>query len=178
MTETAVKFRHLRTLVEVSRQQSVGRAAEVLHVSQPAVTKTLCELEAAVGAIVSNVSASAVQLEQAAGTLTRTAETTQSLSSQVAGASEEASSNMQSVATATEELSASVDEIGRRVRDSNRIADAAVRQAQETDGRIGKLSRAAQEIGGSPDPRLLLFRRAWRFVAHGCPVKCRLEYAT
>lgn len=105
------------------------------------------EFEAAVGAIVSNVSASAVQLEQAAGTLTRTAETTQSLSSQVAGASEEASSNMQSVATATEELSTSVDEIGRRVRDSNRIAEAAVLQAQETDGRIGKLSRAAQEIG-------------------------------
>jgi methyl-accepting chemotaxis protein len=105
------------------------------------------EFEAAVGAIVSNVSASAVQLEQAAGTLTRTAETTQSLSSQVAGASEEASSNMQSVATATEELSTSVDEIGRRVRDSNRIAEAAVVQAQETDGRIGKLSRAAQEIG-------------------------------
>ena len=105
------------------------------------------EFEAAVGAIVSNVSTSAVQLEQAAGTLTRTAETTQSLSSQVAGASEEASSNMQSVATATEELSTSVDEIGRRVRDSNRIAEAAVVQAQETDGRIGKLSRAAQEIG-------------------------------
>ena len=105
------------------------------------------EFEQAVGAIVSNVSASAVQLEQAAGTLTRTAETTQTLSSQVAGASEEASSNMESVATATEELSTSVDEIGRRVRESNRIAEAAVLQAQQTDGRIGKLSRAAQEIG-------------------------------
>ena len=105
------------------------------------------DFEAAVGAIVSNVSASAVQLESAAGTLTRTAETTQTLSSQVAGASEEASSNMQSVATATEELSTSVEEIGRRVRDSNRIAEAAVLQAQQTDGRIGKLSRAAQEIG-------------------------------
>ncbi len=105
------------------------------------------DFEAAVGAIVSNVSASAVQLEQAAGTLTRTAETTQSLSSQVAGASEEASSNMQSVAAATEQLSASVDGIGRRVRESNQIAEAAVLQAQQTDGRIGKLSRAAQEIG-------------------------------
>jgi methyl-accepting chemotaxis protein len=105
------------------------------------------EFEQAVGAIVSNVSASAVQLEAAAGTLTRTAETTQSLSSQVAGASEEASSNMQSVATATEELSASVDEIGRRVKESSQIADAAVRQAEQTDNRIGKLSRAAQEIG-------------------------------
>jgi methyl-accepting chemotaxis protein len=105
------------------------------------------EFETAVGAIVSNVSASAVQLESAAGTLTRTAETTQSLSSKVAGSSEEASSNMQSVASATEELSASVDEIGKRVRESNRIAEAAVLQAQQTDERIGKLSRAAQQIG-------------------------------
>jgi methyl-accepting chemotaxis protein len=105
------------------------------------------EFEAAVGSIVSNVSASAVQLEQAAGTLTRTAEATQGLSSQVAGASEEASSNMQAVASATEELTTSVDEIGKRVRESSQIAEAAVVQAQQTDGRIGKLSRAAQEIG-------------------------------
>src|SRR5215211_8008767 len=53
---------------------------------------------------------------------------------------------MQSVATATEGLSTSVNEIGRRVRDSNRIAETAVVQAEQTDGRIGKLSRAAQEI--------------------------------
>lgn len=75
------------------------------------------EFESAVGSIVSNVSASAGQLETAAGTLTRTAETTQNLSSKVAGSSEEASSNMQAVASATEELSASVNEIGKRVRE-------------------------------------------------------------
>jgi methyl-accepting chemotaxis protein len=122
-----------------NRASSAARRTELIRFAD--------DFEAAVGSIVSNVSASAVQLEQAAGTLTRTAETTQSLSSQVAGASEEASSNMQSVAAATEELSISVDEIGRRVRESNQIAEAAVLQAQQTDGRIGKLSRAAQEIG-------------------------------
>jgi methyl-accepting chemotaxis protein len=122
-----------------NRASSAARRAELIRFAD--------DFEAAVGAIVSNVSASAVQLESAAGTLTRTAETTQSLSSQVAGASEQASSNMQSVAAATEELSTSVDEIGRRVRESNKIAEAAVLQAQQTDGRIGKLSRAAQEIG-------------------------------
>ncbi|WFU17255.1 HAMP domain-containing methyl-accepting chemotaxis protein [Bradyrhizobium sp. CB3481] len=122
-----------------NKAASAARRAELIRFAD--------EFEAAVGAIVANVSSSAVQLEAAADTLTRTAETTQNLSSQVAGASEEASSNMQSVASATEELSSSVDEIGRRVKESSEIADAAVRQAEQTDGRIGKLSRAAQEIG-------------------------------
>jgi methyl-accepting chemotaxis protein len=103
--------------------------------------------ETTVGSIVSNVSAAAAQLEHAADTLTRTAESTQSLSSQVAGASEQTSGNIESVATATEELSASVGEIGRQVSESNRIAGAAVAQAEATDERIGKLSRAAQQIG-------------------------------
>jgi methyl-accepting chemotaxis protein len=122
-----------------NQASSAARRAELIRFAD--------EFEAAVGSIVSNVSASAVELETAAGTLTRTAETTQNLSSKVAGSSEEASSNMQSVASATEELSASVNEIGKRVRESNKIADAAVVQAQQTDERIGKLSRAAQEIG-------------------------------
>jgi methyl-accepting chemotaxis protein len=122
-----------------NKRASAARRAELIRFAD--------DFESAVGSIVSNVSASAVHLESAAGTLTRTAETTQSLSSQVAGASEEASNNIQSVASATEELSSSVEEIGRQVRESNRIAESAVVQAQETDGRIGKLSRAAQEIG-------------------------------
>ena len=122
-----------------NRANGAARRAELIRFAD--------EFETAVGVIVANVSASAVQLESSAGTLTRTAETTQSLSSQVAGASEEASSNIQSVASATEELSTSVDEIGRRVRESSQIAEAAVLQAQQTDARIGKLSRAAQQIG-------------------------------
>jgi methyl-accepting chemotaxis protein len=122
-----------------NRASGEARRAELIRFAD--------NFEAAVGAIVSNVSASAVQLESAAGTLTRTAEITEDLSGQAAGASEEASSNMQAVAAATAELSQSVDEIGRRVRESNRIAEGAVLQAQQTDARIGKLTRAAQQIG-------------------------------
>jgi methyl-accepting chemotaxis protein len=125
---------------EVQNQEAAAaRRAELIRFAD--------SFEAAVGSIVSNVSASASHLEQAAGILTRTAETTEGLSSQVAGASDEASGNIQSVASATEELSVSIDEIGRQANESSRIAEAAVGQAQETDGRIGKLSRAAQEIG-------------------------------
>jgi methyl-accepting chemotaxis protein len=122
-----------------NREAGAARRAELIRFAD--------NFETAVGSIVSNVSASSVHLEQAAGTLMRTAETTQGLSSQAAGASEEASTKIQSVASATEQLSVSVDAIGKQARESNRIAEAAVRQAQQTDMRIGKLSRAAQEIG-------------------------------
>src|SRR5437660_5318661 len=54
---------------------------------------------------------------------------------------------MKSVAADTEQLSASVEEIGRQVRESSRIAEGAVLQAAQTDARIGKLTRAAQQIG-------------------------------
>jgi LysR family pca operon transcriptional activator len=40
-----IKFRHLQTFIEVARLRSVGRAAEVLSISQPGVTRTIRELE-------------------------------------------------------------------------------------------------------------------------------------
>jgi len=103
--------------------------------------------EKAVGGIVETVSSSSTELEAAATTLTKTAETTQQLATTVASASEEASTNVQSVATASEEMAASVVEIGRQVQESSRISSEAVGQAQKTDERITKLSQAASRIG-------------------------------
>ncbi|KJC50535.1 chemotaxis protein [Bradyrhizobium sp. LTSP885] len=122
-----------------SREASETRRAELYRFAD--------DFEKTVGGIVSHVSSAAGQLESAAGVLTRTAAETQGLSGRVAGASEEASSNVQSVASATEQLSASVNEIRLHVQESNRMATAAVSQAELTDERITKLAVAAERIG-------------------------------
>ena len=105
------------------------------------------EFEGAVGEIVETVSSASTELEASAGTLTTTAERAQELTTVVAAASEEASTNVQSVASATEELSSSVNEISRQVQESARMASEAVDQARTTNDRVSELSKAAARIG-------------------------------
>jgi methyl-accepting chemotaxis protein len=105
------------------------------------------DFESMIGEIVQNVSSASTQLEASAGTLTATAERSQELTTAVAAASEEASTNVQSVASATEEMSSSVNEISRQVQESARIATDAVDQARKTNDRVSELSKAAARIG-------------------------------
>ena len=105
------------------------------------------EFESAIGEIVETVSSASTELEVSASTLTKTAVRSQELTTMVAAASEEASTNVQSVASATEELSSSVNEISRQVQESARMASEAVDQARKTNGRVGELSEAAARIG-------------------------------
>ena len=109
--------------------------------------KLAAEFEGAVGEIVQAVSSASTQLESSAGTLSATAERSQKLTTAVAAASEEASTNVQSVASATEELSSSVTEISRQVQESARMASDAVGQARTTNDRVSELSKAASRIG-------------------------------
>ena len=103
--------------------------------------------EMAVGEIVETVSSASNELEVSAGTLTSNAERARELTTMVAAASEEASTNVQSVASATEELSSSVNEISRQVQESARMANEAVVQARVTNDRVSQLSKAASRIG-------------------------------
>ena len=105
------------------------------------------DFEGAVGEIVDTVSSASTELEASAGTLTATAARSQELTTMVAAASEEASTNVQSVASATEEMASSVNEISRQVQDSARMANEAVDQARKTNDRVSELSKAAARIG-------------------------------
>jgi methyl-accepting chemotaxis protein len=111
------------------------------------MVKLADDFESAVGAIVETVSASSSELEASAGTLTSTAVRSQELTTMVAAASEEASTNVQSVASATEEMTSSINEISRQVQESARMAGEAVDQARRTNDRVGELSKAAARIG-------------------------------
>jgi methyl-accepting chemotaxis protein len=105
------------------------------------------DFESAVGEIIETVSSASTELEASAGTLTTSAVRSQELSTMVAAASEEASTNVRSVAAATEELSSSVTEISRQVQESARMANEAVDQARTTNDRVSELSKAAARIG-------------------------------
>ncbi len=105
------------------------------------------DFESMIGEIVQTVSSASTQLEASAGTLSATAQRSQELTTTVAAASEEASTNVQSVASATEELSSSVNEISRQVQESARMATDAVGQARVTNDRVSALSKAAARIG-------------------------------
>jgi methyl-accepting chemotaxis protein len=130
--------------MEVEQKLAETRAAEQHQLD----TQRLADnFEEAVGSIIAVVSTSATDLQAAASSLTRTADTTQQLAASVAGASESASTSVRTVAAASDELAASVGEISRQVNESNRIAHDAVVQAQQADARIGELSKAASRIG-------------------------------
>jgi len=137
------------TGMEKERLQAEQKAAETrAGAERKALMHRIAgEFEAAIGKIISMVSSTSTELEAAAGTLTATADTTQTLSGVVTAASEEASTNVQAVASASNELTASVDEISRQVTDSSNIANEAVKQAGRTDQRMTELSQAASRIG-------------------------------
>jgi methyl-accepting chemotaxis protein len=89
--ETIIEADRLRAeQSEVEERSNEKRRADMHRLAS--------EFEQEVGNIVNTVSSASNELEVAAATLSRTAETTQSLSSTVAASSEEASANVKSVA--------------------------------------------------------------------------------
>jgi methyl-accepting chemotaxis protein len=123
----------LKLKVEEDRKVAMGRVAD--------------GFEQTIGKIVEAVSSASSEIVLAAGSLTKTAETTHQLTTAAAAASDRSSANVQSAAAASEEMASSVTEIGRQVQQSEKITNAAVRQAEQTNARISELSQSAGRIG-------------------------------
>ena len=134
-------------IAKKASDEAAAKDAEVKIERGRRVDNITREFEQLIGEIVNTVSSASSQLEASAGTLSATAARSRELSTTVAGASEEASTNVQSVASATEELTSSVNEISRQVQESARMAGEAVGQARSTTERVSELSKAATRIG-------------------------------
>jgi methyl-accepting chemotaxis protein len=130
--------------MEAEKRDAERRAAEQRKAD---MRRLADEFQRAVGGIIETVSSASSQLESAAGSLANTAESTQQLSTMVAAASEQTSSNVQGVAAASEQLSSTVTEISRQVQESSTIANSAVSQAQKTNDCVTGLSQSADRIG-------------------------------
>jgi methyl-accepting chemotaxis protein len=149
--DTARAVNEIRVmLAEKARQEAQAKADQDLTLAtqrKADMQRIADEFESAIGEIVKTVASASTELEASAGTLTSTAERAQEVTTMVAAASEEASTNVESVASASEEMASSVSEISRQVQESARIAHEAVGQARKTNDRVGRLAKAASSIG-------------------------------
>lgn len=149
--DIAVAIAAFKTMLEEkSRREALEQRendARTAATRKAELIKIANSFQHAIGKVIETVASSARRLETTAGTLTKTAETTQELSSMVAAASEQTSSNVQGVAAASEELSSTVSEIGRQIQEASTMASSAATQATQTNERVNELSMAADRIG-------------------------------
>jgi len=102
--------------------------------------------ETDVGVVVEALAAAATQVQQAAGSLSASAETSGLRAVDVAEAGQEAGAEVQSVAASAEELASSIAEITRQVAEGAAVARAAADEARATNTTVEGLATAAARI--------------------------------
>lgn len=104
------------------------------------------DFQGVISTAVSNLAASATQLQASASTMSAVAQQTQQQSATVATATQQTSVNVQAVAGATEEMTASSHEIGQQVSKAAQMTESAVREAEKTGAIVNALARDVQKI--------------------------------
>jgi methyl-accepting chemotaxis protein len=140
-------FRENALRVQAMESEQAGLKQKAEEDRKAAMGCVADGFEQAIGKIVETVSSASSEIELAAASLTRTAETNHRLTAAATSASDRSSASAHSAAAASEEMACSVTEIGRQVQQSENISHAAVRQAQQTNERIAELSQSAGRIG-------------------------------
>ena len=132
---------------QVLEQEGAALRLRVEEERKVTMNQLALEFERSVGGIVSTVSSTAQDLEDAARSLSAAAEETSSQSTAVAAAAEEAGSNVANVASAAEEVGSSIREIARQVEDAAAKSEGVMAESVATAEMVQDLSGAAAKIG-------------------------------
>ncbi|MBB6253992.1 methyl-accepting chemotaxis protein [Nitrospirillum iridis] len=127
--------------------EQAGAKARAEAEKRQAMERLAGDFERTVMGVVNGVTTSSTEMQQAAQSLSATAEQTTRQVTSAASAVEQASQSVHTVAAAAEELSASINEIGQQVARSTAIAGGAVDEAQRTQAKVESLVQAANRIG-------------------------------
>ncbi|NIA68577.1 methyl-accepting chemotaxis protein [Pelagibius litoralis] len=147
--QVAIAFEIFKNKTQELKQLEQQQAQEHTQMQEERrrqVLQLADSFEARVGGVVDTVSAASTELQATAQVMSQTADQTNSQSTTVASASEEASASVQTVASASEELSSSISEIARQITETNQISQKAVAAAEGATGSVSSLTEATQKI--------------------------------
>ena len=128
-----------------AREASSVQRAEMQR--RAALAQTADEFEKTVMEVVNAVAAIATQIESGSRETNAAAERSRTVSSSVASAAGQASTNVQAMAIATRQMSKSIAEVAQQVSESSVIAQRALDKAHDTDKIVTGLAESAQKIG-------------------------------
>jgi methyl-accepting chemotaxis protein len=124
-----------------------GEAHEAQRRRAEALERLCHEFDAEMSKNLSDVAQSLQTMQNAVGSMSKSAEQTAGEAGHANEASAQTASSVGSVASATGELSNTINEITRQVAQSNQIAGEAANQARQTNEQIKGLAIAAEKVG-------------------------------
>lgn len=156
--KAAGEKRYYRKFLTTGMLGDFGQGAKVINETSESIEaieleqaskmqQVAADFEGHVMEIIASLGAAAAQNSQLADVLIKNADETQSMSTTVAAAAEQATVNVEMVAAAAEELSSSVEEINRQVTTSSQKTADAKNGADSASQTIQQLSEASDKIG-------------------------------
>lgn len=112
-----------------------------------AIRKVADDLDQGIQPIVRSINQSSVYLQESAAAMSTVAGQTNSRSTSIAAATEQASMSVQTVAAAAEELAASIEDIARQAEQAAEFASSASSTVDATAAGVHHLLHATQQIG-------------------------------
>ncbi|NUQ18812.1 MAG: methyl-accepting chemotaxis protein [Sphingomonas sp.] len=147
LRETGLKMAKLEQSEAELREREAGSMQRAETERRAALTATADDFEKTVMEVVNTVAAIATQIEAGSEETNAAAARSRTVSSSVASAAGQASSNVQAMAIATRQMSKSIAEVAQQVSESSAIAQRALDKARDTDTIVTGLAESAQKIG-------------------------------